>query len=203
MLTAIRLAPSGPVIGNIEAPLGFGPGARLRLTETNAVLGGSNAVPTFAEVISAAGFGDTNAIVLTLATPKEGYKYRASVALDIINGSTNTGGEVVVYLDASVDGGATYTQVAANNHIISSEETNSGPTVQGRNVKLDFPMTLGTSLGIDDTVPTPTLKLRARMQSASATPNTLLQVFSPSTSGGQGVTGLAGTFHMELEECFA
>src|SRR6187549_359038 len=66
-MTAIRLSPSGPVIGNTEGgPLSFGPGARLRLSEANSVMGGSLALPTVPDVISPDGFGDIDAIVLTL-----------------------------------------------------------------------------------------------------------------------------------------
>jgi hypothetical protein len=200
-MTAIRLAPSGPVIGNTDGgPLSFGPGARLRLTEANSVMGGSLALPTIPDVISPDGFGDPDAIVLTLLAPKAELKYRANLALDIQNISTNAGGECVLYLDMSIDGGATYVNVARNSHLVAAGVLGSAqPVSASRQCELWCPQLTGASLGVISNT-TASVKLRARALAASANPNLLVN--SPASSGGIEVQGLSGTIHMELEECF-
>jgi len=199
-MTAIRLSPSGPVIGNTGgAPLEFGPGARLRLTETNSVMGGSQQIPTATpDAISSGGFGvPGSTVVLTLANPKQALEYRAKILLDVSNDSTNSVGEVILYLDTSIDGGVTYTERVKNSHYVGNDD--SGDTFV-RQVELCLGLILGTSLGVDDTVPTPTLKLRARaMQTGDFE---TMNVVSLATSGTGGIINLEGTIHMELEECF-
>lgn len=195
----IRQSPSGPVIANSGgAPIDFGPGARLRLTEANSIMGGSQQVPTDTpEEISADGFGQNNPLALTLNAPKAALQYRAKILLDITNDSTNTTGEVIVYLDTSIDGGTIYTERVKNSHFVG-HTTDGLP--QTRQVELHLPLILGTSLGVDDSVPTPTLKLRARAMQTGA--EETMAVSSLGTSGTGGITGLAGSIHMELEECF-
>jgi hypothetical protein len=200
-MTAIRLAPSGPVIGNTDGgPLDFGPGARLRLTEANSIMGGSLALPTVPDVISPDGFGDVDAIVLTLLAPKSELKYRANLTLDVLNNTTNAGGEAVLYLDVSLDGGATYTNVVRNSHLVKPGILGSAdPVAYSRPVSVWLPQVSGEALGVvTDT--TPSIKLRARAQASSGNPFILAN--SPAASGGIVVTGLSGTIHMELEETF-
>lgn len=200
-MTAIRLSPSGPVIGNTDGgPLDFGPGARLRLTEANSIMGGSLALPTVPDVISPDGFGDVDAIVLTLTAPKAELKYRANLTLDVFNNTTNGGGEAVLYLDVSLDGGATYTNVVRNSHVVRPGILgDASPQGSTRPVSVWLPQVTGEALGVvTDT--TPSIKLRARAQASQGNP--FLLASSPAVSGGIAVTGLAGTIHMELEETF-
>jgi len=200
-MTAIRLSPSGPVIGNTDGgPLSFGPGARLRLTEANSIMGGSLALPTVPDVISPDGFGDPDAIVLTLTAPKAALKYRANLSLDILNNSTNGGGEAVLYLDVSIDGGATYTNVVRNSHLVKPGILgDASQQAFSRQCSVWMPQVTGEALGVvTDT--TASIKLRARALAALGNP--ILLVNSPAASGGIVVSGLAGTIHMELEECF-
>ncbi len=189
----IRLSPSGPIIGKATS---FGPGARLRLTEATSLMGGSQSIPTTPDVIGPDGFGAPAALVLTLDAPKEKLSYRANLALDVINSSTNEGGEVVLYLDVSLDGGASYTNRAKNVHVINSTVTD----VEGRPMQVWLPLTLGSALGISDAAPPASIKLRARANRAVG--SSALVVSSPGTSDGTDpVSGLNGTVHIELEEC--
>ena len=189
----IRLSPSGPVIGKAGSP---GPGARLRLTEAASVMGGSQAIPTVPDVISPDGMGALPGLVLTLDSPKEALHYRANLALDVINSATSPGGEVVLWLDVSIDGGATYTNRARNAHVINSSDT----AIEGRQMQVWLPLTLGSALGVSDAAPTASIKLRARANRVLGPDG--VSVSSLATSDGSApVTELNGTIHMELEEC--
>jgi hypothetical protein len=189
----IRLSPSGPVIGKATSP---GPGARIRLTEATSPMGGSQAIPTVPDVISPDGFGAANPLVLTLDAPKEALHYRANLALDVINSATSPGGEVVLYLDVSLDGGTTFTNRAQNAHIINSTTTE----VEAREMQVWLPLILGSALGISDAAPPASIKLRARANRVLG--SSAVAVHSLATSdGGAPVSGLNGTIHVELEEC--
>ena len=192
--STIRLSPSGPVIGKGTSP-SPGPGARIRLTEATSVMGGSQAIPTNPGDISPNGFGAGNPLVLTLDAPKATLQYRANLSLDVVNTATSPGGEVLLYLDVSVDGGESFINRAVNAHIINSTHTD----VEGRQMQIWLPLTLGSALGMSDAPPPPSIKLRARANQVF--PSTLVAVNSLSTSDGNPVTGLSGTIHMELEEC--
>jgi hypothetical protein len=189
----IRLSPSGPVIGKAGSP---GPGARLRLAEATSVMGGSLAIPTVPEVIAPDGLGASPALVLTLDSPKEALHYRANLALDVINTATSPGGEVVLWLDVSTDGGATYTNHARNAHVINSSDT----AIEGRQMQVWLPLTLGSALGVSDSTPTPSIKLQARINRVLGSDGVLVSSLGTS-DGGAPITGLKGTIHMELEEC--
>jgi hypothetical protein len=192
--TPIRLSPSGPVIGKVGTP---GPGARIRLTEATSTMGGSQAIPTVPDVIGVNGFGAPPALVLTLDAPKEALSYRANLALDVRNTATSPGGEVVLYLDVSIDGGTTYTNRAKNVHAINSTITDQ---VEARQMQVWLPLVLGSALGISDATPPASIKLRARANQAVG--SDAVQVNSQAISGGvTPVSELNGTIHMELEEC--
>jgi len=198
-MTQIRLSPSGqPIANQFGGPLDFGSGARLRLVESNITMTGTTAIPAVADVICPDGFGQTDALVLTLPNPKEFLNYRANLALDIINTSTNNEGQVALYLDVSIDGGATYTNRAKNVHLIPP----GGAATAARQAQVWMVMFAGATLGILDSTPAPSVKLRARASMPVGTAGTV-EVSSLGTSGGgTPVTLLNGTIHMELEECF-
>ena len=189
----IRLSPSGPIIGKAGSP---GPGARVRLTEASSVMGGSQAIPTDPDVISPDGFGAPAALVLTLDAPKEALHYRANLTLDVTNDSTSPGGEVVLYLDVSIDGGTTYTNRAKNAHHINATTT----AREARQMQVWLPLTLGSALGVSDAAPPSSIKLRARANQVVGAIPTLVNSLATS-DGAAPVAGLNGTIHMELEEC--
>jgi hypothetical protein len=159
-------------------------------------MGGSQAIPTTPDVIGPDGFGAPAALVLTLDAPKEKLSYRANLSLDVINTSTNEGGEVVLYLDVSLDGGTTFTNRAKNVHTINSTVTD----VEGRPMQVWLPLTLGSALGISDATPPASIKLRARANQVTG-PSSVSVSSSSSSAGSPPVTGLNGSIHMELEEC--
>ena len=192
--TPIRLSPSGPVIGKVGTP---GPGARIRLTEATSIMGGSQALPSVPDVIGPNGFGAPAELVLTLDAPKEALRYRANLALDVTNTATSPGGEVVLYLETSIDGGTTYTNRAKNVHAINSTHTDFP---EARQMQVWLPMVLGSALGISDATPPASIKLRARANQVVG--SSAVEVNSQSISGGATpVADLNGTIHMELEEC--
>lgn len=199
----LRLPPSGPPIKNAGGG-GFAPGsgARLRLAETTSPMSGSLAVPASPDVICPDGFGSTDAIVLTLAAPKQALKYRARLALDVLNTTTNVSAEVILYLDVSIDGGTTYTNRAKVDHVVGvTPQDTAGHTAIGTNargVEIRMPMLTGAQLGINDNTPPANIKLRARANSQVGS----VLVSSLASSGGTPVTGLNGTIAMELEECY-
>jgi hypothetical protein len=190
--TPIRLSPSGPVIGKVAST---GPGARLRLVEATTPMAGSLAIPSEPAVISPDGFGVSNPLVLTLDAPKEKLSYRANLSLDVINTSTNEGGEILLYLDISLDGGANYTNRAKNLHIINSAPTDA----EARQMQVWLPLTLGSALGVSDTAPPGSIKLRARANRVVAS-GALVNSQSAS-QGSSPIPDLNGTIHMQLEEC--
>jgi hypothetical protein len=189
----IRLSPSGPIIGKGGSP---GPGARLRLAEAISTMGGTLIIPTVPDVIGPGGFGSSAALVLTLDNPKEVLQYRANLTLDVLNAATDSGGEVVLYLDVSVDGGTMYVNRAKNSHIINSTDTD----VEARQMQVWLPLTLGTALGVSDATHPPSIKLRARAHRVLGT-NDVTVNSSAASDGIPPVTDLNGTIHMELEEC--
>lgn len=203
MTLPIRYSPSGAVISNSDGgELVPGSGMRLRLVEAMSTMGGSLAVPVSPAVISAAGFGDATALVLTLAGPKAGLKYRAKLSLDLVNVTTNIDCQVVLYLDTSIDGGSTYTNRAKSAHLVKSGSTSQvAPVGNARNADVYLVLTTGDDLGIDDATPPASIKLRARANLPLGTAGDVL-ASSLYTSGGTAVELLEGTIHMELEECY-
>jgi hypothetical protein len=211
--TPMRLSPSGPVITNEQgAPLSFGPGARVRLTETVSTMEGSTAIPECPQVISAEGFGSSNAITLVLDTPNSQLRYRANMSLDLASRSTLGGGLVVLYLDTSVDAGANFTNQVKNSHQINTgiNASESLTPPEARQAQIWMPLISGNSLGVSANAnsPSPSLQLRARAQLISGASG-IVEVFSHSSEAGDGfgdcseaVTGMNGTIHLELEECF-
>lgn len=190
----IRLSPSGPIIGSGDS----GSGARLRLAEAISTIGGTTLIPSAdsdTAILSVDGFPDPSPfdpITVSLDDPSPELKYRAFCELDVRNDTTGVLGEVVIYLDLSLDGEASWWPITKTGHKVSSE-TDGRPGV--RPVTGWIPIQLGSLLHVADGSPSITLRARV-LQPTSA----LCYVDSdPST----GVSGVQGTIHMVLEECEA
>lgn len=205
MTLPIRYSPSGPVIATL------GTGAQLRLSEFNSTIGatggGTLSVPVDpaspGAVISSDGFGGSQALVLTMTNPTEANLYRAELSLDVVNNSTNVDAEVVLYLDTSIDGGTTWVNRAKVMHLVSGAGNDTNPdTTYSRPVQINLALIQGSSLGVNDSVPTANLKIRGRMNLPLGTAGSV-KVNSQSASDGTSVANLDGTFHLELAECLA
>lgn len=188
---AIRLAPSGKPLSNANGgAFAPGSGSRIRLVEANSPMAGTVAIPTDdTGIISPAGFGVSGAaVVLTLGSPSSGLKYRATLALDVSNTSTNTEGSVELFIDASIDDGATFVNIYNNTHAIAAVHPSLTGIAEVRGAQLWAPLTSGQALNIVSGT-TPSLKIRARVKSLGG-------ITAVSSTGG------TGTIHMELEECY-
>jgi hypothetical protein len=134
--------------------------------------------------------------------PKQALEYRANLKLDVLNTSTNTEGQVTLFLDVSVDGGATYTVVAKNTHKIAAVHPSLTEVSEAREMSVNLPLASGLTLGVNDTLPTPSIKLRARAQSMTIAVQPTVDSLGTITGDAGTVAGLNGTVHMELMECF-
>jgi hypothetical protein len=193
MSQAIRLSPSGPVITEI----GFG--MLLRRHEAQGVMTGNLVLPiTTPGVVCYDGFTlATSPMRANLDLPKVDRYYGAQVWLDLWNQTTNVLGSVVIYLDTSVDGGATWVNRVANGHkVLPQFGADAARSGTARQVTLQLPMTSGNSLGV---LPASTgLQVRARALCVAAD-----AVLVDSLETVAGVSGLAGSMHIELNEYFA
>lgn len=194
----IRVSPSGPFVLNAAGdPLGFGPGAQLRLTEGGSTIGGTLVIPTVpVELGTTLGGTDQR---MSLSLPKTGLSYRAEVSLDILNPTTNVSGEVQLYLDTSVDGGVSWDEQASGTYLCNpSGNVAASSQDTARPVRLNLILTSGAVLGVTSSPASPSLLLRARVGATSG--GGTVRVQSPITPGGD--THSVGTFHVELSEHF-
>jgi hypothetical protein len=191
----------------------FGPGARIRLAETVSVMIGNTEIPDCPDYISGNGFGksEAEAITLTLPNPSAKYQYRANVSLDLVCNATSGGGTVVLYLDQSIDDGKTYQNIVSNSHQIGTGydyQSPGGDGIEGRQAQLWMPLLRGAQFGLDDRKPSPSLTIRGRAQLIRGNQGSVRVDSNQREEGrGQGdcnepVSGLIGTIHYELEECF-
>jgi len=198
MTLPVRYSPSGAVLVNANGgPFTPGTGARLRLAERNNTMTGTLAVPGTADFISAGGFGQPK-IQTVLNLPKAGLRYRAKMRLDLVSNSSNVSAEVVLFLDTSVDGGTVFTNRAKVAHVFQNANS-AGGGMGGQGCEIYLPLTQGLDLGVDDSVPTADIFLVGRAQLTVGTAGSVV-VAAAATSGA--VTGLDGSIHFELEECF-
>jgi hypothetical protein len=196
---AIRLSPSGPVVGNAGgAPFMPGPGARLRLVEQGFLVptaAAANVIPTAPGVLGPAGIGVGNGQNLILSVPNPALNYRATILCDVSNPSTNVLGEVQLYLEVSTDGGVTYVERASNTHLVNSTEVAPAAPL-GRQIRLDLQLTAGLTLGVPAAAP-PAMFVRAKIGASSG--GGTVTVLSLATPGGDLKS--VGTALLQLEEC--
>jgi len=199
-MSKVRLAPSGPpILNEAGGALEFGRGARLRLAEAVTPMTGDDSIPAEADLICPDGFGNADALTVTLTSPKASLNYRANLALDLANTSDTDEGEVVLFLEVSIDGGATYTTRAKNAHLISP----GGEAITvARQAQVWMPLVSGAALGINDAAPPASIKVRARAGLVVGVEGTVFVNSLATSGGGAPVAGLNGTIHLELEECF-
>jgi hypothetical protein len=121
--------------------------------------------------------------------PGPGLEYRATLACDVVNTSTNTEGVVEMFLDASIDGGA-YVNLYHNEHVIAAVHPSLTGIQEARQCQIWMPLTTGSAFGVLTT--STSVKLRARLKTNGG-------VLAVSSLPGSGNTG---SIHLELEECF-
>lgn len=203
-MTAIRLSPSGPIIGNTtDGKLEFGPGARLRLNEIESTVvaagGGTLAVPTSQAVICSDGFSGASELGRSLVAPKAGLRYRADLRLDLFNITSSQNCVVCLFLETSVDEGVTWTTRAKNAHVLQPQlGVGAEDNGQARECSLTMVQALGSTLGVVDGTTT-SIRFRAAAQLSTGS---FGNVLASSDASDGTVTGLNGTVYLAAEECF-
>lgn len=192
-MTDIRLSPSGPVIAS------FGRGMRLRLTEEQATMAPGEGVDlvipsTTTGVINHDGFGGESPVTVELLLPKPNLSYRATLRLDVWNFTTNISGQLVLWIDATVDGGLNWQPVAKNGHQIQPQ-IGADAARDGANMPLTCQLTNtdGSTFGV--VAGTAALRLRGRVKCLT---DATCAVDSSNVVAGE--TGLGGTIYLLLEE---
>lgn len=179
MNQAIRLSPSGPVIGGAATPYAPGPGARLRLTEAQCTIGGTLTVT--APVTIAPTLGDV--FQVTLPNGNALLEYRGTIVCDVVNTDATSVAFCELYLESSTDA-SHWVEVGSNSHDVGE--------AAGRQVRLDVALTVGGNFGVQTGLP---VTLRAKIGASSGS----LKISSPVTPGGD--LNSRGTVLLQLEEC--
>lgn len=192
----LRNSPSGPVVKNSGGgPFEPGTGAMLRLSEGTTAIGGSLRILTTAQTIGTQ-LGGGTVLVAELAKPNPELNYRATLLLDVQNTTTNASAEVQLFIDTSVDGGATWVEEVANAHSIGQAGGSALLGPETKQVRLDMTLRLGKNLGGPVLANSPSLRVRGRV--AQAADVALCVVSSLATSGEE--TGLTGSVLLQLTE---
>lgn len=185
----LRKSPSGPFVTVNGIPIDIGSGAQLRLVDGSGTVGGSTVIPTAPAILGSAVIGVP--LTAALPLPNPGYKYGAHVSCDVANPSTNTPGAVQLYLDASIDGGSTWTEIAQNSHTVYPSLSIPG---NSRNIRLDLPLLPAVQFAVTATPATPSLTFRARIGASSGGGVVTLESLNGSGTGLQiGTVYLAAT----------
>jgi len=187
----LRLSPSGPIVAEI------GDGFPLRTKELMSNIVGTLQIPATlaAGIVCTDGFGGSGVLAVEMLDPEPLRKYSAEFWIDINNTTTNIDAVVVVELERSVDGGATWLGFARNQHQINAEDAD---LEQARMVRINLVPTLGADLGVLQA--SPSLAWRVRM--GTPTVNAVCNIYSPGTDG-YGNPGLKGCFFLKMTEHLA
>lgn len=186
----LRYSPSGGIVQNDEgAPLAPGNGMLLRLAETYTPIGGTLQITTTPQTLGTVLDGGT-VLVETLADPSPDLRYRASLSIDVGNSHTSTPGDVVLFIDSSVDGVSWVNQVN-NAHAV-------GPNDGSMHCRLDMTMRLGSDLTGGMPAAAPSLRVRGRIALVAAV--TGVEVDSRSSTGSYD--DFVGTCLLQLSEHF-
>jgi len=186
----IRYSPSGAVIANSDGgELKPGTGMMLRLSESYTVIGGSLQISTTPQTLGSV-LGGGTVLVETLPEPSADLRYRASLSIDVGNSHTSTPGDVVLFIDTSVDG-ATWVEQVNNDHAV-------GPADGSMHCRLDMTMRLGGDLLGGMPAGSPSLRVRGRIALVAAL--TGVEVDSRGATGGYD--DFVGTCLLQLSEHF-
>lgn len=185
-MTAVRLAPSGPVIANaLGGPFTPGAGARLRLVEATTTCG-TNPIPTVPAIIGNP-IG-TDGFALIIPSPKQALNYRATAVCDVRNPTTNVTHQVQLYWDTSPDG-VTWTNQSSNSHQVDAATT--------RQIRHDMPLLAGGAYGVAANA----AALYARCRIGASAGGGVVLLVSEVAPGADAITS-KGSIDLQLEECF-
>ncbi len=186
----LRYSPSGGIVENAEGgKLSPGAGMMIRLAEGYTTIGGTLQITTTPQTLGTV-LGGGTVLVETLAAPSADLRYRASLSIDVDNSSTSTAGDVVLFLDTSVDGVNWVNQVS-NAHGV-------GPLDSSMHCRLDMTMRLGSDLSGGMPAAAPSLRVRGRI----ALTATLVGVEVDSRLSTAGYNSFSGTCLLQLSEHF-
>jgi hypothetical protein len=158
----LRYSPSGGIVQNAEgAPLAPGAGMMLRLAEGYTAIGGTLQITTTPQTLGTV-LGGGTVLVETLADPSPDLRYRASLSIDVMNNSTSTGADVVLFIDSSVDG-VNWVEQVNNAHAVGAGSGPDGDEYTGKHCRLDMTMRLGSALGGGMAAGAPSLRVRGRI----------------------------------------
>lgn len=186
----LRYAPSGGPVQNAEgADLTPGAGMMLRLAEGYSVIGGSLQITTTPQTLGSV-LGGGTVLVESLPAPAADLRYRASLSIDVGNSHTSTPGDVVLFIDSSVDG-VNWVEQVNNSHAV-------GPADGSMHCRLDMTMRLGSEL--TGGLPATSAALRVRGRIALVAAVTGVEVDSRGSTGGYD--DFVGTCLLQLSEHF-
>jgi hypothetical protein len=186
----LRYSPSGAVLSNSSGgELKPGEGMQLRLAEGYTVIGGTLQITTTPQTLGSV-LGGGTVLVETLLEPSADLRYRASLSVDVGNSHVSTPGDVVLFIDTSVDG-STWVQQVDNAHAV-------GPGDGSMHCRLDMTMRLGSELSGGIPAGSPSLRVRGRIALVAAV--TGVEVDSRGQTGGYD--DFVGTCLLQLSEHF-
>lgn len=161
----------------------------LRLAEGYTLIGGSLQITTTPQTLGSV-LGGGTVLVETLPEPSPDLRYRASLSIDVGNSHTSTPGDVVLFIDSSIDG-VNWVEQVNNAHAV-------GPNDGSMHCRLDMTMRLGSALTGGMPAAAPSLRVRGRIALVAAV--TGVEVDSRGQTGSYD--DFVGTCLLQLSEHF-